>query len=154
VVVVPRAAYTLRARNRPLYSTDTTDAEWRHWEPHVPPPRTGGGPRRHSSRESLQAVFSIWRSGWAWRLMPHDLPPWQTFSHDCRLGRLQGLCDTLHAALRRYPSQGRAASAAACGCFSIAKRSTAASWEARGAMMEARKSMSASASCASRLQGW
>jgi putative transposase len=44
-------------------------------------------------------MFYVLRSGCAWRLMPHDLPPWQTVYHYFRLWRLQGLWDKLHAAL-------------------------------------------------------
>jgi putative transposase len=85
--------------NRQPYATDITDAEWRYLEPSMPSPKTGGRPRRHSIRELLNAIFYILRSGGAWRLMPHDLPPWKTVYHYFRLWRLQGLWDKLHAAL-------------------------------------------------------
>jgi putative transposase len=32
----------------------------------------------HSTREILNAVFYIVRGGCAWRLLPHDFPPWKT----------------------------------------------------------------------------
>jgi putative transposase len=85
--------------NRQPYATDITDAEWRYLEPYMPSPKIGGRPRCHSNREMLNAIFYILRSGSAWRLMPHDLPPWKTVYHYFRLWRLQGLWDKLHTAL-------------------------------------------------------
>lgn len=86
--------------HRQRYSTDLTDAEWSCLEPHVPPPKSGGRPRVHPVREILNGIFYILRSGCAWRLLPHDLPPWKTVLHYFRLWRLQGLWEQLHAALR------------------------------------------------------
>jgi putative transposase len=85
--------------NRQSYATDITDAEWRCLEPYMPSPKAGGRPRRHASREILNAIFYILRSGCAWRLMPHDLPPWKTVYHYFRLWRVQGLWERLHTAL-------------------------------------------------------
>jgi putative transposase len=85
--------------NRRPYPTDLTDAEWSYLEPHMPAPKAGGRPRLHSIRDILNAIFYLLRSGCAWRLLPHDLPPWKTVYHYFRLWRLQGLWDTLHKAL-------------------------------------------------------
>jgi putative transposase len=85
--------------NRPPDDTEITDAEWRHLEPPLPPPKMGGRPRRHAIREILNAMFSVLRSGGAWRRLPHDLPPWKTVYHYFRLWRVQGLWEKLHAAL-------------------------------------------------------
>ena len=60
----------------------------------------GGRPRRHAVREILNGIFYILRSGCAWRLMPHDLPPWKTGYHCFRLWRLVGLWERVHTARR------------------------------------------------------
>jgi putative transposase len=86
--------------NRQLYSTDMTDTEWDSLEPYLPQPKLGGRPRVHAVREILNAIFYLLRSGCAWRLLPHDLPPWKTVYHYFRLWRLQGLWEPLHTALR------------------------------------------------------
>jgi len=52
-------------------------------------------------REILDAVFYIVRGGCAWRLLPHDFPPWSTVYHYFRLWRIDGTWGRLHAALRR-----------------------------------------------------
>src|ERR687893_224239 len=63
------------------YPTDLSDAEWFCMEPYLPTPKAPGRPRVHSLREILNAIFYIVRSGCAWRLLPHEFPPWKTIHH-------------------------------------------------------------------------
>ena len=63
---------------RKHYNTDLTDAEWAIVEPLVPAVKSGGRPARWSRREILNAMLYFVRAGESWRLLPHDLPPWQT----------------------------------------------------------------------------
>jgi transposase len=52
------------------YPTDLTDAEWSCLEAHVPAPKKGRGrPRIHTTREILDAVFYVLKSGCPWRLL-------------------------------------------------------------------------------------
>lgn len=55
-------------------------------------------------REIVNAMFYALRSGCAWRMLPHDLPPWKTVSHSFRLWRQDGtwarINDILRAELR------------------------------------------------------
>ena len=85
---------------RKRYPTDLSDAEWSYIEPHLPTPRAPGRPRTHSLREILDAIFYIVRSGCAWRLVPHEFPPWKTIHHYFRIWRIDGTWERLHAALR------------------------------------------------------
>jgi len=85
---------------RKIYLTDLSDAEWTCLEPHLPTPKAAGRPRIHPLREILNAIFYIVRSGCAWRLLPHDFPPWKTIHHYFRTWRLDGTWKKLHAALR------------------------------------------------------
>ena len=80
--------------------TDLSDAEWECIEPHLPTPRAPGRPRTHSLREILDAIFYMVRSGCAWRLLPHEFPPWKTIHHYFRTWRIDGTWERLHAALR------------------------------------------------------
>jgi putative transposase len=42
------------------------------------------------------------RSGCAWRLLPHEFPPWKTVHHYFRTWRIDGICwEKLHANLRQ-----------------------------------------------------
>jgi putative transposase len=86
---------------RRAYQTDLSDAEWALIRPHLPVPRAPGRPRLHPLREILDAIFYVVRSGCAWRLVPHEFPPWKTVYHYFRLWRLDGTWERMHAALRQ-----------------------------------------------------
>ena len=86
---------------RRAYQTDLSDAEWSCIEPYMPLPKAPGRPRVHSLREILDAVFYVLRSGCAWRLLPHDFPPWKTVYHFFRLWRIDGTWENLNAAIRK-----------------------------------------------------
>ena len=60
---------------RTTYPTDLSDAEWGCLEPHLPAPKATGRPRVYPSREIINAIFCVVRSGCSWRLLPHDFPP-------------------------------------------------------------------------------
>ncbi len=85
---------------RRAYQTDLSDAEWSCIEPHLPSPKAPGRPRVHTLREILDAIFYMVRSGCAWRLLPHDFPPWKTVHHYFRTWRIDGTWERLHGALR------------------------------------------------------
>jgi transposase len=84
----------------PFLSTDLSDEEWAILQPLVPEAKLGGRPRAHETREPLDAIFYVVRGGCAWRLLPHDFPPWQTAYHYFRLWRLDGSWEKIHATLR------------------------------------------------------
>jgi putative transposase len=77
---------------RKAYQSDLSDAEWSCLKPHLPVPEAHGRPRLHTLREVLDAIFYIVRGGCAWRLLPHDFPPWKTAYHYFRSWRLDGTC--------------------------------------------------------------
>ena len=85
---------------RKAYPTDLNDKEWAVIEPYVPKPKTGGRPAEHSRREIINAIAYVLRSGCAWRLMPHDLPPWSTVYDYFRQWRLDGTWERFNTALR------------------------------------------------------
>jgi putative transposase len=85
---------------RKPYPTDLSDAEWAYIEPHIPTPKAPGRPRVHPLREILDAILYMLRSGCAWRLLPHDFPPWKTVHHYFRTWRIDGTWERMHAALR------------------------------------------------------
>jgi len=86
---------------RRAYQSDLSDEEWEVLKPHLPVPQASGRPRLHPLREIIDAVFYVLRGGCAWRLLPHDFPPWKTVYHYFRLWRLDGTWERLHEALRR-----------------------------------------------------
>ncbi len=71
---------------RKPYPTDLTDAEWQRIAPALPERTSPRGRHRvHAYREILNAIFSILRSGCAWRMRPHDVPLWESVYHSVRL---------------------------------------------------------------------
>lgn len=92
---------------REAYPTDLTDDEWRALEPLIPPAKPGGRPRSVEIREVVNAVRYVLRAGCAWRLMPHDLPPWETVYAYFRAWEADGTWERIAAALRRELRGGR-----------------------------------------------
>lgn len=59
------------------YDSDMNDHEWTYISPHV---QQKGGPGRKRTvdiREILNALCYMTKTGCQWRMLPHDLPPWQ-----------------------------------------------------------------------------
>jgi putative transposase len=94
---------------RRAYATDLTDAEWQLLAPFIPTPKPGGRPPLHDRRELVNAMAYWLRAGCAWRLLPHDLPPWPTVDHYFRCWRQQGLWEQIHHRLhvQERTRQGR-----------------------------------------------
>jgi putative transposase len=86
--------------SRTSYDTDLTDAEWESLVPLVPAVKSGGRPPKHRRREILNGIFYAVRSGGAWHLLPHDLPPWRTVYHYFWLWRRTGVWPQIHDTLR------------------------------------------------------
>ena len=55
------------------YSTDLSDEEWGCLQIHAPAPNKRGRPKTHTTREILNAIFYVSKSGCPWRLLPRDL---------------------------------------------------------------------------------
>jgi transposase len=86
--------------SRAAYPSDVSDAQWALLEPLIPPARPGGRPRTTDMRQIVNAILYVLRTGCAWRLLPHDLPPWSTVYDYLRKFRLNGVWRRLHEALR------------------------------------------------------
>ena len=86
--------------NREPYPSSLTEAEWKLIEPLVPGPKLFGRPARYPKRAILDAIFYAVRSGCAWRLLPHDLPPWRIVYYYFMIWRRAGLWQQWHDRLR------------------------------------------------------
>lgn len=86
---------------RRAYPTDLTDAEWRVVSPLIPPAKPGGRPRSSDPRDILNAIRYLLRSGGAWRLLPHEFPPWPTVYAYFRRWEGDGTWERMAGVLRR-----------------------------------------------------
>jgi putative transposase len=136
---------------RPSYSTDVTDAEWELIKPYVPEAKPGGRPEVYPKREILNGIFYLLRTGCAWRLLPHDLPPWRIVYYYFWQWRKDGTWQVMHDLLRgdvrvatgkrRQPSAGildsqsvkttEKGGSAALMSISRSKGANATSWSTR-----------------------
>jgi transposase len=65
-----------RRRKRKSYPSDVSDDEWQFVLPYLTLMRLDAPQRDHDLRAVFDALRWLVRSGSAWRMMPHDLPPW------------------------------------------------------------------------------
>jgi transposase len=85
---------------RQPYPTDLNDKEWDLIRHPVPNAKPGGRPEKYPKREILNGIFYIVRGGGAWRLLPHDFPPWQIVYHYFWRWRRDGTWQLMHDLLR------------------------------------------------------
>src|SRR5829696_468332 len=88
-----------RKGGRRAYATDLTDGQWALIAPLIPEAGPGGRPRKAPPRELVDAILYFLRAGMAWRLLPHDLPPWQTVYYYLRRWQREGVWDRVHHTL-------------------------------------------------------
>jgi transposase len=96
---------------RKAYPTDVSDDEWAFVAPYLTLMTEDAPQREHRLREVFNALRWMVRAGAAWRMMPHDLPPWhavyQQSQRWLKAGVFEAMVDDLRELLRRF--QGRAA---------------------------------------------
>ena len=82
------------------YPSDLSDTEWQTLRRLLPVPKPGGRPRTTDLRAVLNAIFYVLRSGCAWRMLPHDFPPYSTVYMYFKQWREDGTWEKIHDLLR------------------------------------------------------
>ena len=82
------------------YPSDVTDEQWALIEPLIPV-YPGGRPRSTKTRDVLDAIFYLVRTGCQWRYLPADFPPRSTVWRYFDEWRHNGTLETIHDTLRR-----------------------------------------------------
>lgn len=85
---------------RKAYPTDLTDKQWEVLKPHLPGANKRGAPRTVNLREIINALLYLARTGCQWRMLPHDLPPWQTVYEYFKKWRDDGTWEQINRELR------------------------------------------------------
>lgn len=89
---------------RKPYPSDVTDEEWALVAPYLTLMTEDAPPRTHSLRQLFNGLRWLVRAGATWRLMPHDLPPWeivdQQTQHWLRAGLFEAIVHDLRELLR------------------------------------------------------
>lgn len=90
------------AMSRKPYPTDVSDTEWDLIKSMIPAEgkRKRGKKREVDMREVVNAIFYILRAGCSWRMMPHDLPAWQTVYSYFQRWQRKGVWQKIHSVLR------------------------------------------------------
>ena len=98
------------------YPSDLQDEEWEKIASYFQPKSKRGRPRDHAQKEIVNAILYVLKGGITWRMIPNDLPPWQTvydhFSRWNKRGVWEVVLDGLnqisrrHAGRSEFPSYG------------------------------------------------
>lgn len=95
--------------DRKRYPSDVSDEEWALVAPYLTLMREDAPQREHDLREVFNGLRWIVRTGAPWRMMPHDLPPWEVVYQQTqrwlKAGVFEALVHDLRALLR--VAQGR-----------------------------------------------
>jgi transposase len=104
------------AVSRKPYPSDVSDEEWASVAPSLTLTSEDAPQRRHDLREVFDGLRFIVRTGMQWRLMPHDLPPWDIVYHQTRrwlgAGCFAAIVHDLRALLRLAAGRAPAPTAA------------------------------------------
>ena len=90
------------------YPSNLTDPQWTILQEILQDTRK----RKHSLRAILNGIFYIVKGGIQWRMLPVDLPPWQTVYYYYNKWQADGTWDLIHESLRvkSRKKRGKAAS--------------------------------------------
>jgi transposase len=95
---------------RKPYPSDVTDEEWAFVAPYLTLMREDAPQREHALREVFNGLRYVVRGGGAWRMMPHDLPPWDIVYQQAKRWLAAGVFEAMVHDLRELlrMAQGRA----------------------------------------------
>ena len=91
----------MSSESRKAYASDLTDQQWDLIKELLPPEIDAGRPREVDFREIVNAILYRIRTGCAWEMLPHDLPPKSTVFEYYRKWQFDGTWQNVHDALRR-----------------------------------------------------
>jgi len=90
---------------RKAYPSDVSDEEWAFVAPYLTLITEDAPQRDYRLREVFNGLRWLVRAGASWRMIPHDLPPWQSVYYYFRLWTKQGTWEKLNTRLRELVRQ-------------------------------------------------
>jgi putative transposase len=88
--------------NKKRYPSDIREEEWKKIEPIFEMnKKKAGQPRKYSTREMLNGILYILKSGCSWEMMPKDLPPYKRVHETFMRWKRRGVIDELLKNLRQ-----------------------------------------------------
>jgi transposase len=101
---------TTGSTTRPRYPSDLTDRQWDDIATFLTEPPHSGRRRETDLRTVVNAINYRWNTGCAWRMLPHDFPPWTTVYAYYRRWRYDGSLTAIREVLISRPPGGGALS--------------------------------------------
>jgi transposase len=86
---------------RKAYPSDVTDEEWAFCAPYLTLMKEESPQRKYPLRVLFNGLRYMVRSGCPWRMLPHDLPPWQAIQQQTLRWIAAGVFEAMAADLRR-----------------------------------------------------
>ena len=86
---------------RKPYPSDVSDEEWEFVAPYLTLMTEDAPQREHDLREVFNGMRYVVRGGQAWRMMPHDLPPWEAVYQQGQRWLAAGVFEAMTQDLRR-----------------------------------------------------
>ena len=83
------------------YPSDVSDEEWAFCAPCLTLMKEDAPQRKYPLRTLFNGLRYLVRSGCPWRMLPHDLPPWQAIQQQTRRWIAAGVFEDMAADLRR-----------------------------------------------------
>ena len=85
--------------NRKSYPSDLTDAQCKKLSSFLPTPQPLCRPLKWEMCLIINAIFYVVKSGCQWRMLPHDMPPWQTVYYHFRKWKAEDTWLLIHQSL-------------------------------------------------------
>ena len=82
------------------YDSDVNDHEWTCLAPYVLQKSGPGRKRTIDTREVVNALCYMSKTGCQWRMLPHDLPPWEHVAYYYYKWIADGTCELINDCLR------------------------------------------------------
>jgi transposase len=90
-----------KTEQKKAYPSDITEEEWAFCAPYLTLMKEDAPQRKYALRTLFNGLRYMVRAGCPWRMLPHDLPPWQAIQQQTLRWIAAGVFEDMAADLRR-----------------------------------------------------